>query len=72
MALAGLVIGTGRRIAGNLGWLTGDIVCIAGSVIFTFPEAVTAGLIRHLRVTAAYMDVVFAAAVIFVIRTIYN
>lgn len=72
MALAGLVIGTGRRVAANLRRLAGNVVRIAGPVIFPFTEAFTAGLIRHSGITAAHMDIVLATAVVLIIRTVYN
>ena len=72
MALAGLVIGTGRRVASNLRRLAGNVVRIAGPVIFPLEEAFAAGLVRHPGVTASHMDVVLAAAVILIIGTVYN
>ncbi len=72
MALAGLIVAAGRRIAGNLRRLAGNIIRIAGSVIFTLTEAVAAGLICHFCISAAYMDIILATAVILIIRTVYN
>lgn len=72
MALAGLVVGTGCRITGNLRRLAGNLIRIAGPVIFPLAETVAAGLIGHFRITASYMDVVLAAAVILIIGTVYD
>ncbi len=72
MALAGLVVGTGRRVTGNLRRLAGNIIRIAGSVIFALAEAVAAGLIGHFRIAAAHMDIILAAAVILIIGAVYN
>ena len=72
MAFAGLVMGTGGCVAGYFRRLAGDIVRVAGPVILPLTEAVTAGLVRYLCVAAAHMDVVFAAAVILIIGTIYD
>lgn len=72
MAFAGLIVGAGRRVAANLRRLAGNVVRIAGPVIFPLTEAFAAGLICHLRVMSAHMDVILAAAVVLIIGTVYN
>ena len=70
MTFAGLIVGTGGRVAGNLRGLAGDIVRVAGSVVSALPEALAAGLVRHLGVPASYPDVVLAAAVVLIVGTV--
>ncbi len=72
MTFAGLVVAAGGRIAGNLRRFARDIVCVAGTVILPLPEAVAAGLVCHLRIAASHMDVVLTAAVVLIVRTVYN
>lgn len=72
MAFAGLIVGAGSSIAGHLRGLAGDIVRIAGPVRSALTKALTAGLVRHLRIPASHTDVILAAGIILIIRTVYN
>lgn len=71
-ALTGVVVAAGFRVAGNLGGFAGNAVRIAGAVVFALAEALAAGLIHYLRISAAYMDIVLAAGIILIVGTVYN
>lgn len=72
MTFAGLIVGTGCRVAGNFRRLARDIVRIAGPVELALLETLAAGLVRHLRVPASYPNVVLATAVVLIVRTVYH
>ncbi len=72
MALAGLIVSTGSRVAANLRRFAWDIVRIAGSVIFALAEALAAGLVSDPCIVSAHMDIILTAGVILIIRTVNN
>ena len=72
MTFAALVVAAGSRVTGHLRRLAWNIIRIAGTIISALPEAVAACLIGHLRIVSGHMDVVLAAAIVLIIRTIYN
>lgn len=72
MAFTGLIMGTGRGIAGDLRRFAGDIVRIAHTVRPSLPEAFTAGLIGHFRIVSAHMDIVLTAGIFLIVSTVDN
>jgi hypothetical protein len=57
-------------IAANFGRFARDIVRIAAAVVFPFPEAFTAGITHGSGSLSAYVNVILAAAIIFVEGTV--
>lgn len=72
MAFAGLIVGAGRCVAGNLSRFAWNVICVACPVIFTFTEAFAAGLVSHFRIAAAYTDVILTAGIVLIIGTVNN
>ena len=68
----GVVVAAGFCVTGNLSRFAWNAVRIAGAVVFALPEALAAGLIHYLRISAAYMDIVLAAGIILIVGTVYN
>jgi hypothetical protein len=69
-AFARLIVHASRCVASNFGRFARDVVCIAAAVVFPFPEAFAAGIAHGSSALSAHVDVILAAAIIFVKGTV--
>ena len=66
-----MVVTTALRLARHFRRLARNGIAVGHTVLF-LAETLAAGLVCHFRILSSHMDVVLAAGILFVVRTVYN
>lgn len=72
MAFAGLIVGTGRRVAGNLRGFMRRTAAAGHPVIFALLKTFAASLICNFCPLSSHMDIVLAAGIFLIEGTVHN